>query len=611
MGLAALIGLVVGFAEVSILVIWHACSRSTVLGSLQMNRHYYWMIPAIHLTCFTAGALPLAVAAIVRPQWARRSAILLLSSLGFFALLLIIQGLYAIASGFLAVALGLQIMRRVRPDDPRLGRMVQVGLPVLLAGLGVVGLWRYNQVVLKEQRALAALPARPPGTPNVLLVVLDTVRADRLNLYGYQRATTPNLARLAGRGVVFGEARSAAPWTLPSHASMFTGRWPHELRVGGDRPLDGRYPTLAEYLAGHGYATAGFVSNTYFCNSWYGLDRGFAHYEDYYEDNLIVSPGEALRCAALGRWLIRSFGAATNARPETANTLKDARKISDDFLRWVEAHRDRPFFAFLNYMDAHDPYLPPAGYDRHFGLKPETPADIERIRRWHQVRPASVSKRDLTLIGDSYDDCLSYLDEQLGRLFDTLEVRGILRDTIVIVTADHGEQLGEHGLYGHGKSLYRAEVHVPLLVFGPAGIPVGRYVSSPVSLRDLAATVVDRLGLNADSPLPGHSLAHFWETAPDRLRDAEHSSPVLSEVAIRTKVSRSAQRAPAQRGPMSSLVHAGKVYIRDAAGREELYDLEGDRAEQENLAGSPRDRDVLEHCRSALRSLVPADTVRR
>ena len=134
----------------------------------------------------------------------------------------------------------------------------------------------------------------------MLLVVLDTVRADRLSLYGYGRDTTPNLARLAERGVVFNEARSAAPWTLPSHASLFTGRWPHELNVSGDRPLDGTFPTLAEFLAKHGYATAGFVGNTYFCNSWYGLNRGFFHYEDYYEQNIIISPGEALRCYGAG-----------------------------------------------------------------------------------------------------------------------------------------------------------------------------------------------------------------------------------------------------------------------------------------------------------------------
>ena len=105
------------------------------------------------------------------------------------------------------------------------------------------------------------MPPASAGAPNVLLIVLDTVRADRLSVQGYGRDTTPQLARLARRGVVFEEARSAAPWTLPSHASLFTGRWPHELRVGGDRPLDATYPTLAEHLSKHGYATAGFVGH--------------------------------------------------------------------------------------------------------------------------------------------------------------------------------------------------------------------------------------------------------------------------------------------------------------------------------------------------------------
>src|SRR5262249_16533674 len=297
------------------------------------------------------------------------------------------------------------------------------------------------------------------------------VRADRLSIYGCDRDTTPNLARLARRGVVFERARSAAPWTFPSHASMFTGRWPHELRVGNDRPLDATFTTLAEYLAGQGYATAGFVGNTYFCNSWYGLARGFVHYEDYYEQNVLTSPGEALRCVALGRWLLRLAGTAVDTRPENVNPPKDAAKVSGDFLRWLEVNRDRPFFAFLNFIDAHDPYLTPPGFDRHFGLKPGSAADIELIRTWHHPRPGPVSARDLTLVRDAYDDCLAALDDQLGRLFDALEESGVLQHTLVVVTADHGEELGEHGLQGHGKSLYSKEVHVPLFFVGPSGIP--------------------------------------------------------------------------------------------------------------------------------------------
>ena len=365
-------------------------------------------------------------------------------------------------------------------------------------------------------------------------------------------------------------------------------------------------------LAQHGYATAGFVGNTYYCNSWYGLDRGFLHYEDYYEQNVIISPGEALRCSALGRWLIRLVGTAYNVRPETANTPKNAERVNRDFLAWLDGNRGkRPFFAFLNYMDAHDPYLTPPGFDRHFGLKPESPADVETIRTWHHGRkPKDIARRDITLVSDAYDDCLAALDEQLGRLFAALEQNGVLDKTLVIVTADHGEEFGEHGLYGHGKSVYRPETQVPLLVFGPSGmrVPQGRTIAEPVSLRDVAATVVERLGLAGDSPLPGNSLASLWQ--PSANAPATHS-PVLSEVAIKTKVSHNSHRAPALRGPMASLIADGNVYIRDATGREELYDVAGDPSESNNLASSPAARPVLERCRAALDRLVPHPTARR
>ena len=148
---------------------------------------------------------------------------------------------------------------------------------------------------VKEWRE-AVRPFPPADSPNVLLIVLDTVRADHLSLYGYRRATSPTLARLAKRGIRFDEARATAPWTLPSHASMFTGRWPHELEVRWLAPLRWNFPTLAEYLGSQGYATAGFVANTLYCSYDTGLDRGFTHYEDYILDLERLSP---LRTALL------------------------------------------------------------------------------------------------------------------------------------------------------------------------------------------------------------------------------------------------------------------------------------------------------------------------
>ena len=173
-------------------------------------------------------------------------------------------------------------------------------LPWLLGTVAALACFSYGRELLSEHRALRRLPAAIPGAPNVLLIVLDTVRADALSLYGYDRDTSPNLVRLARGGVRFEQARATAPWTLPSHASMFTGRWPHQLDIGTFRPLDARSPTLAEVLGARGYVTAGFVANPIFCHADYGLARGFLHYED-----IPVSPLEILRSTLLGERLLK------------------------------------------------------------------------------------------------------------------------------------------------------------------------------------------------------------------------------------------------------------------------------------------------------------------
>ena len=497
----------------------------------------------------------------------------------------------------LAAPLGRLIEARARGFR----KLVRVSLPLLIGGVGALAGLRYYQVTQAEQWALANLPAARRGSPNVLLVVMDTVRADHLSLYGYGRDTSPNLIRLAQRGVRFEHARAATSWTLPSHASMFTGRLPHELRVFADRPLDATYPTLAEFLRDRGYMTAGFVANTRFCNSWYGLGRGFLHYDDYYANNTVVSFSEAFRSAALGRRILQVAFAERNVRSGDTNRRKDAAEINDDFLSWLGGHGERPFFTFLNYYDAHDPYVTPEGFDRHYGARPTTPADFELLESPHvDERLASgkgVTAREIALVHDAYDDCLAYLDEQLGRLFDELDRRGVLANTLVIVTADHGEHLGEHRIYGHGQSLYRPEVHVPLLIAYPAGAPAGRSVRGPVSHLDLAATVVERLGLADQSPFPGRTLARFWDHHAPGWADPT-AEAVRSELIRGRKPNLEFRWPPVLRGPMQSLVADGKIYIRNGDGVEELYDMEADRAEVHDLVASADGRLALERFRA-------------
>ncbi len=331
---------------------------------------------------------------------------------------------------------------------------------------------------------------------------MDTVRAESLGLDGQGRPIAPALERLARRGVRFERARATAPWTLPSHASMFTGRWPHELSTRLDRPLDSTYATIAEFVRDRGYDTAGFVANTFFCSRWFGLSRGFVHYEDVAED-----ANEVLRSSGLGRSIVHKLLMTTNDRPTAYFERKDAATINAEVKAWLK-HRpkDRPFFAFLNYYDAHDPYLTPEEEGQHASRHDRSTAELEILRDWHRKSRGGVREEHARLARESYEECIGYLDRQLGRLFEDLETMGVLENTVVVVTSDHGEEFGEHGFFGHGQHLYSQEVHVPLFFIAPGRIPAGQSVATPVSLRSLPATLVDLLGMSAGSPFPGGSL---------------------------------------------------------------------------------------------------------
>jgi arylsulfatase A-like enzyme len=526
--------------------------------------------------------------------------------LAILALLLAIPGLHWLATLILAAGLSSALTRRISSNEARFARMIRLTLPALvvalslilgtaagraaLAGKGFATLGRDEMTAVTRGR----LAPKSEGRPNVLLIVLDTVRAESLSLYGAERKTSPRLVRLARRGVRFDQARAPAPWTLPSHATMFTGRWPHELNVGEHRPLDTRYPTLAEFLAARGYATAGFVANTYFCNSWYGLARGFDHYEDFHQEDVAVSVTETLRCSNLGRRLLQWSGVSGVER-----TRKTAAQINRDFLDWLNRQEGRPFFAFLNYFDAHSPYLLPAGCEHHFGTRPESPADEALLRDWENRPRQGVSPRELALARDAYDDCIAYLDRELGNLFDRLQTLGVLDETLIVVTSDHGEHLGEHGLFGHGKSLYSQETRIPLIIVPPGGLPAGRVVEEPVSLRDLPATVADVVGGLQESPFPGRSLTSSWNI-PEVGSAMPPLSPAISEVALRIGSSRNPNRPPAWKGPMSSLASGTWHYIRNADGVEELYNLRQDPGDVRDFAMHPEAAPELRRLRVLL-----------
>ncbi len=195
----------------------------------------------------------------------------------------------------------------------------------------------------------------------------------------------------------------------------------------------------------------------------------------------------------------------------------------------------------------------------------------------------SIPERDIAMARDCYDDCIAFLDDQLGQLIDELERQGLLENTLVIITSDHGESFGDHGLYLHGTSLYLDEIGVPLVILSPDA-PASRVVAEPVSLRDLPATVVDRLGLSAGSPFPGHSLAAYWSPTPGQ---APEISPALSEHATETAFQQpEAGQSLRRRDVQMSLVAQGRHYVRDGFGHEQIYDLNRDPFENSNIMGS-------------------------
>ncbi len=598
------LGLVAGWLELGLVLVQRSINPHIPLDLLRTNRHYLWMIPVADTLLFAVLGLILALLGRPLPKLTPWLAPRLPLTLLFWTLLLNIDGLNAASSLVFSAGLGAMI-------GPRFGRRIERVRPIMVVSLSALGpglliltALTVNRIQSAENRARSLAPVAKAGAPNVVLIVLDNVRAASLSLYGHDRPTSPNLERLARSGLLYKEARSTASWTLPSHASLLTGRWPHELSVGFDLPLDATYPTLAEVLGRHGYASAGFVANTYYCNLLYGLGRGFDRYEDDYE-NQTISLFEILRSSGLGKRLIHAFGYSIRVAEGGTSVRKSAAMINRDALRWIAGVPEkRPFFVFLNYYDAHGPWVPPDNLSPRFGLGASSEREKVEILKRHQAIQSgkldadeatrqAAEREAVNVLRDSYESCIASLDHQIGLLHTELERRGLMENTLVIITSDHGEHFQERGFRGHGLSLYRREVHVPLLILPPAKNATTAVIDEPVSHRDIAATIADWAGLGAQSPFPGHSL---------RRSSGGVISPVLSELERQPNLA-PMQEVPASLGSVRSLLSGNLEYIHNGNGAEELYRLDDDPFESRNLAPTAEAGPRLIHFRADLKRL--------
>jgi arylsulfatase A-like enzyme len=442
--------------------------------------------------------------------------------------------------------------------------------------------------------------------PNVLFVVLDTVRKDRLGLYGHDRPTSPTLDALADEARVYDQAVAPAPWTLPVHASLFTGLYPSEHGATQENPYLEGATTLATSLSAAGYATSCYSSNAWI-TSYTRLTAGFDDQDNFFR----IMPGGALSGPLARLWkamndsdrlrgLADRVVAVGNALHEhlASGETEDSKTpaVVDrtvDFARRA-ADRGDPFFSFLNLMDAHHPYHPPAEYAEQFAPGVDSTAVSQNATAFN-AGAVDIEDAEWEAIRGLYDAEIRHMDDQLGRLFSELRSAGLFEETMVVVCADHGEMHGEHDLYGHEFNIYEPLVNVPLVVKHPA-LDAGRE-ETQVELQDLYHTVLDATGVDSR----GMSLDPRRSLLRDGPRDlsgfpgdgdyafVEYHRPLV-ELNQLESIADAAGIDLDERSRFYSRMRAARrpdgKYIRYERIPDEAYRLDRDPGERENLAGA-------------------------
>ncbi len=419
------------------------------------------------------------------------------------------------------------------------------------------------------------------AAPNIVLILWDTTRADHLSSYGYFRNTTPNVDHFAKHGVLFENAISASSWTLPATASIFTSLLPHQHGASSDPGLGNGPRTLAEILRSGGYETAGFNANPYYGVVPWGLARGFETYVD--SSNLL---GYSLDATRIGNEFIEPFTQKWFHRHRF--NQYNAHDLNEQVYHWYGHHSDRPFFLFLNYNDAHEPYEVPSPYGDHYGHASEGARQLLRSATLSRFYLPEGEREGVIA---AYDNCLNYIDGQLGELLGFLERSPEWSNTYAIITADHGESFGEHDTYTHGWNLYREVLHVPLIIAGP-GIPQGVRVKNIATTRQIFSTVLEMAGLKSPI-LRRTSLSRLWE--PGYVPDATEAP--ISEMTDPTAL-------PAPQGLISITTQEWQFIYRPGHRRSSLYHWPTDPLEQHNVEDLTENQAAVEQLKASLLSMV-------
>ncbi|MBN1483135.1 MAG: flippase-like domain-containing protein [Chloroflexia bacterium] len=571
LGAGALAGLLVGLIEIAVLAL--SMGSSSDLRALPYAAILYGLIGL--LGGAGLGLIFYLIARRARPK--RPAAILSRWSFG-----LVFVGLAALVARY-------RIIRDVFQEHLRtfsaVGLLVHAGLGlaalVLLALLlwalrrlqrGRAGGWLVHwgnpilALVLLAGALLVALLLRPAGAPpstgiiptslqdkpNVILIGVDTLRADRLACYGYNEPNSPHMDTLAADGVLYQNMLAQSSWTKPSFATIFTSLYPssHTAIYKSSRLPQGAL-TLAEVLHMAGYRTGGLANNINVAPS-FGFDQGFDEY-NFLEPGYPLGADASSSQLAFYQLLRRAYFRFAGERVVVEHFYQDAQTMTDQALQWLEGHQDERFYLFLHYMDPHDPYMEHPysglGYARAENQDPD-PAMAETFSQL-------------------YDGEIRYLDGHLGRLFDWLRQAGLYENTLIILTGDHGEEFQEHGGWWHGLTLYGEQVEVPLIVKYPGGARAGTLEGEFARSLDIAPTVLDVLGLPLPESWQGRSLWSETEAPTYVFAEEDHEGNIIHMV---------------QQGE-HKWIRANEGNPRGLP-TQELFDLAADPHEQHNLVAT-------------------------
>lgn len=393
--------------------------------------------------------------------------------------------------------------------------------------------------------------------PNIIFIVIDTLRADHLSCYGYSRPTSPNIDAFAEGADFYERAYSTSSWTVPSHGSMFTGKYPFEhgshsflTDLKGDAakakvalyeglyPLDEANVTIAEVLRDEGYQTGAVVANTAYVSPMVGLDQGF---DDFIRKEVYAD------------------------------------KLNEDVTSWISAHASDPFFLFINYKDVHRPYnaRPRPGF---LDEPPsQEPLLIDVLRMYVMPARDPVSEELAQQVIDQYDTAIANVDDEIGELFAWLKEKGLYEDTVIVLTSDHGEAFGEHHLVAHDVDLYEPLIFVPLIVKAP-GQREGKVIKSVGSITDIAGLILDAF--------PQHSIGDYSFRFPDR----PGNHPVLSEIHYARPFDLEKEWRDRLLRVQQGIIEWPHKYVHSTDGNHLLFDLDADPGEENNLFAAEPER---------------------